>query len=185
MTLREQVFPGIVSYAVPENLCERLRCLAELYPPRPEEVDHRQPRLESLGSIYDPQQGYVEALRTHLWKLSREYSAYTSQQVASGEDMLLMSFGVGAYSKPHIDNRWDRYRTCSSITFLNVGDYSGGDLVFPELDLRVTPTAPATVYFPAGIPFKHRTTRVTSGVRVSLRCFWSDLPASERPNRET
>ena len=56
-------------------------------------------------------------------------------------------------------------RTC--ILFLN-DDFEGGDLVYPHQGVNIKPTIGSMCEAPAGYPFYHEVTKITSGIRYSL-----------------
>jgi len=66
--------------------------------------------------------------------------------------------------KPHID------RTCfTALTFFSLEEFSGGDLVFLEYDVKINAVENRVVIFPGCVI--HGSEEVTSGVRVSMAQF--------------
>lgn len=59
------------------------------------------------------------------------------------------------------------FRVLSMVGFLNDG-YTGGELVFPTFDVKVTPQAGSVILFPSAYPYAHSALPVTSGIKYSL-----------------
>lgn len=57
-------------------------------------------------------------------------------------------------------------RTASLSFFLN-DDFTGGELVFPEFDLTITPVAGEMIIFPSNYPYRHRVNPVRTGIRYA------------------
>jgi hypothetical protein len=68
------------------------------------------------------------------------------------------------YYKPHID-----FTCLTALTFFKLEEFDGGDLVFPEYDVKVVAKENRVVIFPGFI--LHGAEEVKSGVRVSMAQF--------------
>jgi|TARA_R110000868_G_scaffold102674_4_gene282802 hypothetical protein len=64
----------------------------------------------------------------------------------------------------------------SSVHYLN-DDYDGGELVFPSLDLVITPKANMMLLF--ACHYKHEGNPATNGIKVSSTKFWRDKNVDE------
>lgn len=81
---------------------------------------------------------------------------------------------TGAFADYHADNaeldgtpnEWQDNKLVT-IIYLN-DDYEGGDLVFRDHDLRISPEAGTLVVFDVGINNVHGVTEVTSGTRYTI-----------------
>jgi hypothetical protein len=83
---------------------------------------------------------------------------------------------------PHADNerrerrRWvpnhTPQRDYTGIGYLN-DDFTGGELVFPHLDVAITPKPGLLVAFPSNHKFVHAVPKVLSGKRYSLPIWFS------------
>jgi hypothetical protein len=60
----------------------------------------------------------------------------------------------------------------SAVMYLN-DDFEGGELVFPQHDVRVTPTAGRIVIYPGDNAYLHYVDQVTAGVRWACPLFFS------------
>ena len=68
------------------------------------------------------------------------------------------------YYKPHGD-----FSCITALTFFSLEEFSGGDLVFPEYDVKINAVENRVVIFPGFV--LHGSEEVTSGVRVSMAQF--------------
>jgi predicted 2-oxoglutarate/Fe(II)-dependent dioxygenase YbiX len=83
---------------------------------------------------------------------------------------------------PHADNeqrehgRWvpnhTPQRDYTGLTYLN-DDFTGGELVFPDRDIVVTPNPGLLVAFPSNHKFVHAVPKVLSGKRYSLPVWFT------------
>lgn len=119
-------------------------------------------------------------------------------KVDSGEIPQILSYSVGGHYKPHIDAEsiwitpngdriWKKTtdRDISTVLFLN-DDFEGGDLVFPELKIRVRPEPGLLIAFPSTHFYLHGVEPVTKGKRYSI-VNWLKLqgtPWVEEINKE-
>ncbi len=101
-------------------------------------------------------------------------------EVDSSEQPQILSYSVGGHYKPHVDAEsvwvtpdgehiWKKTsdRDISTVLFLN-DDFEGGDLVFPELKIRVRPEPGLLVCFPSNHFYVHGVEPVTKGKRFSI-----------------
>jgi len=101
-------------------------------------------------------------------------------EVLDREPSQILHYGAGGHYIPHVDaetlykddgglSLWEKTldRDLSIVYFLN-DDFAGGELVFPELDLVITPEAGTLVCFPSDHNYIHGVNPVTSGHRYTL-----------------
>jgi predicted 2-oxoglutarate/Fe(II)-dependent dioxygenase YbiX len=100
--------------------------------------------------------------------------------VRDREPWQLLHYGVGGHYVPHVDAEtlykddgglelWEKTldRDLSVVYFLN-DDFTGGELVFPELDLVIEPEPGTLVCFPSDHHYVHEVKAVTSGHRYTV-----------------
>lgn len=102
-------------------------------------------------------------------------------------ELFVESFFVACISSgdshiPHADNerrehgRWvpnhTPNRDYTGLAYLN-DDFTGGELVFPDRDVVITPKPGSFVAFPSNHKFVHAVTKVLSGKRYSLPVWFS------------
>jgi predicted 2-oxoglutarate/Fe(II)-dependent dioxygenase YbiX len=62
----------------------------------------------------------------------------------------------------------------SGVIYLN-DDYEGGELYFPEQNIKLKPSAGSMVIFPSFRPYFHHPMKVISGNKYMIALFWYDL----------
>jgi len=67
-------------------------------------------------------------------------------------------------------------RDYTALVYLN-DDFTGGELVFPALDVLITPQPGLLVSFPSNHKFVHAVPKVRSGKRYSLPVWFTVDPA--------
>lgn len=72
---------------------------------------------------------------------------------------------LGLHTDSYRDNAY-----ISACLYLN-DDYEGGELVFPEQDIVIKPSAGSVVVFPSTEPFFHQVNKVTSGEKYICSAF--------------
>ncbi len=101
-------------------------------------------------------------------------------RVRDREPPQVLHYGTGGHYIPHVDaetlfkddsglDLWEKSldRDLSVVCFLN-DDFTGGELVFPGLDLVIKPQAGTLVCFPADHNYIHGVNPVTAGHRYTL-----------------
>lgn len=68
----------------------------------------------------------------------------------------------------------EKIHVFSSVHYLNAG-YCGGELVFPDLDVTISPKENLMVLF--GCHYRHKGNTVKGGIKVSSTKFWRDKNA--------
>jgi len=97
-------------------------------------------------------------------KLVEKNLFYTHVFNITYDSTLINFYKATDYYKPHFD------RTCfTALTFFSLEEFSGGDLVFPEYDIKVEAVENRLVIFPGFV--LHGSEEVRSGVRVSMAQF--------------
>ena len=101
-------------------------------------------------------------------------------EIYSYERPLLLRYGVGGHYEPHIDGealwtrpdgttRWRKSldRDISFVLWLN-DDFEGGEFVFPDLNVRLTPKPGLLLCFPSTHEYLHGVMPVTKGERYAI-----------------
>ena len=104
---------------------------------------------------------FSEEVRTKLI----EKSLFYEHIFYSDFDTTLLNFyGPTDYYKPHGD-----FSCLTALTFFSLEEFSGGDLVFPEYDVKINAVENRVVIFPGFV--LHGAEEVTKGTRVSMAQF--------------
>lgn len=80
----------------------------------------------------------------------------------------IKKWDVGQSMGPHCDN-YDGHSNLafSMVTYLN-DSYSGGEIFFPNQDVKIKPKAGSLIMFPSHEPFVHQVLPITSGTRYMM-----------------
>ena len=62
----------------------------------------------------------------------------------------------------------------SGVLYLN-DDYAGGEIYFPEQNIKIKPESGSIILFPSYRPYFHHPLPVTSGTKYMIPFFWFDL----------
>jgi hypothetical protein len=95
----------------------------------------------------------------------------------------VVKWPVGTYQAPHADkelhegedagkpNAFPHY-DIASIFYFN-DEYEGGELYFPNQDVKIKPKAGSAYFFPGDMNYVHGVTPITSGLRFTCPFFWT------------
>jgi len=123
------------------------------------------PKDEYSSDFYDLYDQVIDRLKTCM-------DHYTSQNYLNGisyyECINIVRYGKGEYFKAHTDDS-DSYRcTVSCVGYPN-DTYEGGELAFPEFDIKYKPKAGDFVLAPSSYIYVHSSEPVIDdGVKYSL-----------------
>lgn len=151
----------------------------------------RDTQIVPMGQLYPK----IEELFRNVVK--NIINPYYQIEISSSEIPQILSYGVGGHYKPHIDGEsiwitpdgekiWKKStdRDLSTVFFLNDG-FEGGDLIFPELKIRIRPEPGMMVCFPSNHHYLHGVEPVIKGKRYSI-VSWSNIkgfPSMEEINK--
>lgn len=87
----------------------------------------------------------------------------------------LLKYSTGQEYKPHYDGNTVSHRHISCIVYLN-DDYEGGELEFPNFNVKVKPEAGMMIVFPSNYAYTHIAKPVTNGTKYALVTWLHDCP---------
>jgi predicted 2-oxoglutarate/Fe(II)-dependent dioxygenase YbiX len=112
--------------------------------------------------------------------VAKVINPYYNFEIRDAETPQLLCYGVGGHYHPHVDaegiwvkedgsKEWRKNidRDLSVLLYLN-DDYEGGDLVFPDLNIKVQPKRGMLVAFPSTHHYLHGVEPVTEGERFVM-----------------
>jgi hypothetical protein len=145
-------------------------------------IVHKDPTLPGFGLpetfFGDLMAKYKEAIETIFERPVKPVNICHAQK-----------WNVGGNASPHADNSEmdgtpNPFETNKfvSLLYLN-GDYEGGELYFPELDISFKPQAFSWIAFNGGIENLHGVKEILAGTRYTFVSFW-DFEEAEY-NQET
>jgi predicted 2-oxoglutarate/Fe(II)-dependent dioxygenase YbiX len=126
----------------------------------------------------DPIMPQVSALLTKI--VTETINPYYGFEIRDAETPQLLCYGIGGHYHPHVDaegiwvnpdgtKEWRKNvdRDLSVLIYLN-DDYEGGDLVFPELHIKIKPKRGMLVAFPSTHQYLHGVEPVIHGERFAI-----------------
>jgi hypothetical protein len=79
----------------------------------------------------------------------------------------LLKYSGGQEYKTHYDSGPAMRRMITALCYLN-GDYEGGELEFPNFNVKIKPEPGMLVLFPSTFPYAHRAYPVTDGTKYTM-----------------
>ena len=89
------------------------------------------------------------------------------------EHYSILKYREGEEYKPHYDGGTDIGRGISAICYLN-SDYEGGELEFPNFDIKIKPQSGMLILFPSNYAYMHIAHPVLSGTKYNLVTWIKD-----------
>jgi hypothetical protein len=128
-------------------------------------------------------QGMVERLKK---KVDEHFSVD-----ASPTSPAMVRWLPGQLQMPHADKELHEgpdaglpndfpYYDIASLFYIN-NDYEGGELYFPNQDIKFKPKPGAAYFFPGDMNYIHGVTEIKSGIRYTVPFFWTILSHKEKP----
>lgn len=87
----------------------------------------------------------------------------------------LLKYKEGTEYKAHYDSTTTIGRVISAICYLN-NDFSGGEIEFPNFNLKIKPEPGMLILFPSAFPYLHIAHPVTKGTKYALVTWLKDRP---------
>jgi Rps23 Pro-64 3,4-dihydroxylase Tpa1-like proline 4-hydroxylase len=96
-----------------------------------------------------------------------DYIKKNNVTFGSFEKSQILRYGLGQKFDMHVDEHPTMPRKVSMIYYANE-DYSGGEIEFPNFDLKIKPKANQMIIFPSSSEYAHRVHPVVSGTRFCV-----------------
>jgi 2OG-Fe(II) oxygenase superfamily len=125
---------------------------------RKKDFEHR-PQDVDLKSIYDDIDVRLQSCLAH-------YTAKYNLSISYQEAVNFVRYGEGQHFATHSDSGFSYVCAVSTVIYFN-NDYEGGELYFPHIDLKYTPSEGDVVLFPSNWLFSHAALPVKSGIKYS------------------
>lgn len=100
---------------------------------------------------------------------------YNIQENLWHEPYTMLRYGEGQEYKGHYDGPTDMGRAISALVYLN-DDYEGGELEFPNYNIKIKPQAGMLIVFPSAWPYLHIAAPVKNGTKYALVAWIHDRP---------
>lgn len=101
------------------------------------------------------------------------YTEKTGVKLKGHQPMCINKYFTGKMMGPHVDGDEgsDSNPFISAVLYIN-DDYEGGELEFPNQEIKIKPSAGSIVMFPSTQPFVHNPKEVISGEKIMCPAFW-------------
>jgi hypothetical protein len=98
-------------------------------------------------------------------------SLYAAHHWNISEGWQLLKYGKDNHFVKHYDDSKQYPRTVSMSYYLN-DDYEGGEIEFPNFNLKIKPSADQVIMFPSNYVYTHTVHPVVSGTRYAIVGWW-------------
>lgn len=99
-------------------------------------------------------------------------SLYAAHHWNINEGWQLLKYGKDNHFVKHYDDSKQYPRTVSMSYYLN-DDYEGGEIEFPNFNLKIKPVADQMIMFPSNYVYTHTVHPVISGIRYAVVGWWN------------
>ena len=115
------------------------------------------------------------ALEDTLKHYSTEIYPFAEKNIKSREpEMHLLRYDKAGYLPAHQDQGVSS-RVLSVLLYLN-DDYEGGELCFPQSNIKMKPMPGSVIFFPSNFLYVHEVMPVTNGTRYALPNWYHNVP---------
>jgi hypothetical protein len=108
-------------------------------------------------------------IKNSLTFTTDHYIATLGLEPAKMSMITISKYNEGAELGPHTDYYMNS-SYLSAVLYLN-DNYEGGELYFPDQDVRIKPSAGSIVVFPSTDPFSHQSEKIISGEKYISSVF--------------
>jgi predicted 2-oxoglutarate/Fe(II)-dependent dioxygenase YbiX len=91
------------------------------------------------------------------------------------ENYNVLRYRTGQEYKPHSDGSTGSGRAISAICYWN-DDYEGGEIEFPNFNIKIKPEPGMLLLFPSNYPYKHIAHPVIEGTKYAIVTWIHDRP---------
>lgn len=102
-------------------------------------------------------------------------SKYNIREPLHHEHYNLLKYKSGQEYKEHYDGGTDLGRSISAICYLN-NDFEGGEIEFPNFNIKIKPEPGMLVLFPSNYAYRHIAHPVTAGTKYAIVTWVHDRP---------
>lgn len=124
---------------------------------------------EKYNSSSDLIKNIYDTIKNAISSASVHYSKLTGRELGIQEPRTISKYNSGSFMGPHTDSGPRAY--ISGVLYLN-DDHEGGELEFPNHNIKVKPSAGSMIIFPSVDPYTHDPKIVLSGEKYMVPVFW-------------
>lgn len=105
-------------------------------------------------------------------KASNHYAEINGINIGTLHQIYASKYPDGRAIGPHVDSyKGDSHRILSAVLYLN-DDYEGGELLFPNQNVKIKPEPGSVAVFPSVEPYYHQSLEIISGMKYAVPGFW-------------
>ena len=124
-------------------------------------------RITDVHDLDQNNEIHKELLQTVIDGINLYGERFPQLRVTSGEHLRVMRYTKGGFYALHADGGANNPRNLSIVLFLN-DDFEGGELEFPEFDLKLKPKAGQLVLFPSSFVYTHKSNEIIDGTKYCM-----------------
>ena len=95
------------------------------------------------------------------------------EEIKHSEPYNIIRYSEGQHYVSHYDGGTGSARSISVLVYLN-DDYDGGEIEFPNFQLKIKPKAGTLILFPSNYAYSHIAHKVVSGTKYAIVTFLHD-----------
>jgi Rps23 Pro-64 3,4-dihydroxylase Tpa1-like proline 4-hydroxylase len=95
------------------------------------------------------------------------------EEIKEAESYSLLRYTTGQHYKQHYDGNIESGRVISVLIYLN-DDYDGGEIEFPNFNLKIKPKSGTLILFPSNYAYSHIAHDVISGTKYVIVTWLKD-----------
>lgn len=107
----------------------------------------------------------LKKIFNEVWKKSTDFYDVKIDPF-SDSGLSILKFEEGFHLTVHVDTASAELNHIASIYYIN-DDYEGGEINFPDYNLKIKPKANSLLFFPGNEDYEHEVTKILSGDRYS------------------
>lgn len=105
----------------------------------------------------------------------KDYCKKTNNKSGHMPDYFAINkYNTNAYMGPHVDteDKTNKHKPSISMVFYLNDNYEGGEIEFPNQNIKLKPSAGSLIIFPSYDPYLHDPKPVSSGSKYMIPLFW-------------
>ena len=129
-------------------------------------MSYKNPKIQDLiFSIY-------KRINPPIVLASKHYAYKKGIDIGRLSPNSISKYDVGKFMGPHVDSYGDEREPVLSVVLYLNSDYEGGELYFPNQDIKIKPETGSAVVFPSVEPYFHTSLEIKSGYKYISPGFW-------------
>ena len=128
-------------------------------------------RITDMHDLDASTEIHADILETFVSGINEYQKKYSHCHIKGGEHLRVGRYSVGGHYSLHSEASGSE-RILSGLLYLN-SDFKGGELNFPNQDVKITPEEGMLVLFPSNFLFSHESLPLTEGRKYVIVSWFS------------